>query len=354
MKHPRENKNYLGHSSQVEILENFLDSSKIPHAFLFSGPKGIGKSTLAYHFAKALLTKFSDAPPVKVEAEEPPSFDLFGEAELPKVEVKKAGKETLTTQTSRHAERVENKLHTDMLIIDSDEIEKNDIKIDDVRKLYNFISLTPSESNARVVIIDSADYLNNNAANAILKILEEPTKNTFLILVSHKPAFILPTIKSRCREIKFQNLNDADTDAIIRQNITAKNFNDDLEEIDFAKLISSNSPGQAIFYYNNKAYAIYNELQSNLDNLPSFTYQKVKKLSDISSKTKETWVSFEQIFTHAFYENLKADNQNFISSSDKEKILEKYSQITKIFRDVNHLNFDKGDSIKKIFSTLIN
>lgn len=369
MLHPCENKNFYGHVEQISILENFISSGKIPHAFLFTGVKGIGKATLAYHFAKTLLNLGSESQintnNNSEQPEEVDSFDLFAAPE-PKVENKieqnnSANNISILKNNSRHAEKVERKVHPDLLVIDSDEIEKNEIKIDEVRKIKDFITLTPSESKSRVVVIDSADYLNNNAANAILKILEEPTKNTFIILISHQPAFILPTIKSRCREIKFKGLEQNFLDKIISENIKIKSDDTDkLNQLEYAKNISGNSAGQTIFLYKNDAFDIYNEIKNNLKQLPKFSYLNAKGLSSLVAKSNNHWLVFENVFMHYFYENINVQNinnlndnkSNYLSTIDKEKIFDKYNQISKIFKDTLHLNFDKGDSIKKIISII--
>jgi DNA polymerase-3 subunit delta' len=356
MLHPSENKNFYGHPEQIATLEKFIESGRIPHAYLFTGAKGVGKATLAYHFAKALLNLNSESTQKPEEEKEVDSFDLFGGGllpEEPKPEQKSnSSKISIINHNSKHAEKVERGVHPDLLIIDSDVIEKGEIKIEEVRKIKDFITLTPSESTSRVVIIDSADYLNTNAANAILKVLEEPTKNTFLILISHKPAFILPTIKSRCRELKFKGLEQQYLDKIIKDNIKIKSDDTEkLEKLEYAKKISGNSAGLTIFFYKNDAFDIYQELQNNLNYLPKFSYIKAKKLTTLASSSKEAWQVFENVFINSFYDYVKSINVNQ-ANDNQEKTFDKYSQISTIFRDTVNLNYDKGDSIRKIISII--
>src|SRR5581483_8430144 len=85
---------------------------------------------------------------------------------------------------------------------------RSEIVVEDVRAAIDFLRLTPAEGAWRVLIVDAADDLNRNAANALLKILEEPRPKTVLILVSHAPGRLLPTIRSRCRRLTLAPLND--------------------------------------------------------------------------------------------------------------------------------------------------
>ena len=148
------------------LVNDYLTSS-ISHAYIFAGTKGIGKASLAKNFIKLILS----------------------------------ADEILS-------ERIEENNFLDLMIITKQ--DKNEIGVESVRKITEFLSYTPNECNYKFVIIDSADDLNKNASNALLKILEEPSKNTFLFLISHAPSKLLGTIRSRARIIKFKPLNQHD------------------------------------------------------------------------------------------------------------------------------------------------
>jgi len=87
---------------------------------------------------------------------------------------------------------------------------RDEIVVDDTREVANFLRLTPAEGGWRIVIVDSADDMNRNAANALLKILEEPPRRSLLLLVSHAPGRLLPTIRSRCRMLALKPLPEAE------------------------------------------------------------------------------------------------------------------------------------------------
>lgn len=182
MLHPRDTQNIIGHS---KIMEQFLveaASGRLHHAWIFSGTRGIGKATVAYKCAKALL-----------------SFSISQIAVSNSLKC-----------TSQIEKWVHNKTCPDLCVIDSEAEEQGqstEIKVDQVRDLASFLSTKPVMSEHKVVIIDSIDDLNTNAANALLKTLEEPRPNTYFFLICHQIGRILPTIKSRCRIVKFQPLS---------------------------------------------------------------------------------------------------------------------------------------------------
>lgn len=155
--------NLYGNDEVWQNLVNEALINQVAHAYLFTGPQGIGKSTTAKEYIKYLL----------------------------------GASETL-------AKRIDAGNYLDLLYITKQ--DKHEIGIEMIRKTSNFFRQTPAEGYKKFVIIDSADDLNINAANALLKILEEPTKNTYIFLISHAANCLLSTIKSRCRLIKFKPL----------------------------------------------------------------------------------------------------------------------------------------------------
>jgi DNA polymerase-3 subunit delta' len=180
---PRENTLFLGHEEAVNALYAAARSGRLHHGWLLSGPAGIGKATLAYRFARWLLGGGS-APDLSV-AEDLPA-----------------------------ARRVAAGTHADLLTIERrfDEKRKrmqSEIVVETVQQLGRFLRLTPSEGGWRVVIVDGAEAMNRNAANALLKLLEEPPERAVVLLVSHAPGRLLPTIRSRCRSLRLSALSEA-------------------------------------------------------------------------------------------------------------------------------------------------
>jgi DNA polymerase-3 subunit delta' len=200
--HPRENAVMIGHAAIQERFIREFGQGLTHHAYLMTGAKGIGKATLAYRFARYVLSQGAQEKTV----EEAPSMSLFGDA-LPAVEAPPVQISSLDMDAdSSLFRRIAAGSHTDLLTISpaydaKKHVEKNIITVDEARKVPEFLSLTPAEGLWRVVIVDAVDQLNDNAANALLKILEEPPPRAMLFLVCHQPAAILPTIRSRCRSL---------------------------------------------------------------------------------------------------------------------------------------------------------
>lgn len=216
---PRANPGLMGHAAAEQSLVRATREGRLHHGWLLAGPRGIGKATLAFRFARWLL------------AGAPASLD--DTLELPE-----------DHPVFRH---VMAGSHPDLhlLTIERGQSEstgrrRTEIEVDDVRAMGAFLHLTPALSPWRVVIIDAADEMNMNAATATLKLLEEPPNQAILLLVSHAPTRLLPTLRSRCRRLNLRPLSPEDIGRFIATR---------LPEADNAKVLvdlAEGSPGQAL------------------------------------------------------------------------------------------------------------
>lgn len=188
----------IGQDRALEQFTGAWDSRKVHHAWLLAGPSGVGKASFARAAARRVLA----------EAAGPP-FDLRGlntPDEHPMVKLIDAGS------------------HPDMRWLERLPREKGEglarnISVAQIRDLGQFFTLTPAFSPWRVAVIDTLDELESAAANALLKILEEPPPNTIFFLVSHAPGRLLPTIRSRCRRLQFEALDDEAMTSILEQEV---------------------------------------------------------------------------------------------------------------------------------------
>ncbi len=220
---PRANPDLIGHGVAEARLKRAFGSGKLAHAWLICGPRGIGKATLAYRFARYVLAQGGHGPGAALAAE--PS--LFGpappSATLPGGEPGAGEGEGLYLEPNHPVfRRVAAQGHADLFTVERAFDEKkgtrrSEIVVDDVRGVGGFLSLTAAEGGWRVVVVDSADEMNRNAANAILKVLEEPPKRALLLLVSHNPGALLPTIRSRCQRLVLDRLADAQVAELLRR-----------------------------------------------------------------------------------------------------------------------------------------
>ncbi|APH56890.1 DNA polymerase III, delta' subunit [Granulibacter bethesdensis] len=224
---PRQTSRLYGHEAVEATLASSVRSGRLHHAWLLTGPAGIGKATLAYRFARWLL---AGAPEGESSQQE-----------------KKA--DSLLWLSPEHPvfRRVAADTHADLLSIEAgwDERRKRqrtEIVVDDVREIASFLHLTPAEGGWRVVIVDGADTLNRHAANALLKVLEEPPPRAILLLSCSSPGRLLPTIRSRCRMLRLQALEAApmkDVLATLLPDLAAS-------ERDLLAGLSEGAPGRAL------------------------------------------------------------------------------------------------------------
>jgi DNA polymerase-3 subunit delta' len=176
---PRANPDLLGHEAAEQSLRLLFQSGRLPHALLLAGPRGIGKATLAFRIARHVLANGSGSGT-------DPDGGLAADPE------------------SGVFRRVASGGHADLLTVERGYDARRrrlrgEIVVEDTREIAAFLRLTPAEGGWRVVVVDGADEMNRNAANALLKILEEPPSRALLLLVTHSPGRLLPTIRSRCR-----------------------------------------------------------------------------------------------------------------------------------------------------------
>jgi DNA polymerase-3 subunit delta' len=216
----------VGQDRAVEQFASAWATRKLHHAWLLAGPKGVGKATFAHAAARRVLAE-AGGPPFDLQGLESPD-------EHPIVKLVEAG----SHPDMRQLERLVNERTGNLA---------RNISVDQVRSLAELFDLSPAMSPWRVAVIDTVDDLEPSGANALLKMLEEPPPNSLFFLVSHTPGRLLPTIRSRCRRLDFQTLDDdamtsileaqaPDTNAAERQRIIAMAFGSAGRALAFAEL----------------------------------------------------------------------------------------------------------------------
>jgi len=258
---PRENPNFSGHPGVEQTLLEALNSGRLPHAWLITGPKGVGKATLAYRFARHVLATGGKEAAGSLFGDDLPQGPDDGLYMAPDDPVFK---------------RIASRGHTDFLAIECSVNVKTgklrtEIVVDDVRTISAFLSLTPAEGGWRVVVIDSADEMNRSSANAVLKVLEEPPRKALLLLVSHAPGRLLPTIRSRCRRLALKPLR---TEAVVALLLDSY---PELSPGDAAELarLAEGSIGRALELQQEGGLELYRELTGILGSLPDIDINAV-------------------------------------------------------------------------------
>ncbi|MHC5653661.1 DNA polymerase III subunit delta' [Stappia sp. ICDLI1TA098] len=192
---PRAQGRLIGHArAERELLEAYR-SGRMHHAWILAGPKGIGKATLAFRFARfALVHPDASAPAVR---------------EATSLEVPETSPEFRKIASGAHPGLLHLKRPYDPKRKSKDKI-KQDLTVDEIRRTVPFFGSTGSEGSWRICIVDAADDMNANAANALLKILEEPPRNSLFFVIAHSPGRLLPTIRSRCRTLPVHEMSEAE------------------------------------------------------------------------------------------------------------------------------------------------
>lgn len=258
--HPSETVDLFGQSrAETDFLDAFA-SGRLHSGWLITGPQGVGKATLAWRMAAFLLSQPLVAEDDMFGAPPPPT-SLMLDAEHPDMRLIRSGAHPRLFVLRRAWDDKKDKL-------------KSVITVDEVRKLKNFFGMSATDGGRRVVIVDPADEMNVNAANAILKLLEEPPADAVILMISHQPSRLLPTIRSRCRELRCGLLGADDVTAAL----AAAGIETDAGEALTA--LSGGSVGEAIRLTNLDGLTVYSELVNLFSGLPRFDRQRGLKLAD--------------------------------------------------------------------------
>jgi DNA polymerase-3 subunit delta' len=252
---PRANPDLIGHDAVEGELVRLYQAGRLPHAILFGGPRGIGKATLAFRLARFVLARGPMSGGGARGLAIDPESGVFrrvaagGHADLLTVE--------RSWDPQRHRLR-------------------GGIVVDDMREIARFLHLTAGEEGWRVVVVDGAEEMNRNAANALLKILEEPPRSSLLLLLSHAPGILLPTIRSRCRRFRLDPLPLP----LVRSLLDRYRPRLDAAERAGLSALSEGSIGRALGLADGGGLALYRRLVEILSHLPRLDIRGLQALID--------------------------------------------------------------------------
>jgi DNA polymerase-3 subunit delta' len=254
---PEERAEWFGAPEAERVLLDAYRGGRMHHAWLFGGPLGIGKATLAYRFARfALAHPDPQAPAVHA------ATDLS----LP------AGHPAFRKVAAR--------AHANLLALerpwdDDKKRYRTELTVGEIRRTVSFFGSTAAEAGWRIAIVDPADDMNPSAANALLKVLEEPPARSLFLIVSHAPGRLLPTIRSRCRRLDLTPLSAKAIETAIRSGPEG-----DDEDIGLAAALAEGSLRRAILLVEEDGIATYRAFAALVSRLPDIDVGAMHAFAD--------------------------------------------------------------------------
>ncbi len=311
----------LGHDAEIARFLGAWRGGAMHHAWLLTGPRGIGKASFARAAATRLLAEAAnppiDAPGIET-SQSHPAARLIAAGSHPDY---------------RFVERIENKTGTAL---------QRNISVEQVRDLGNLFAVTPAMSDWRAVVIDAADDLEASAANALLKMLEEPPAKCVFLLVSHVPGRLLPTIRSRCRTLDFQPLGDDVMASILTE-----------QGLDTAKIPAliqraGGSPGKALSYAALDLAPLHDQALAIMRQGDPVNERRAKLAQSLALKASaDRYAAFLQIVP-----TMIADEARRLDGPARLRALDAYRRARETCQLAPRLSFDTGATIFQLGTIL--
>ncbi len=333
--HPRDTIQLFGHGEAERSLLDAYRSRRLSHAWLIGGPRGIGKATLAWRFARFLLANpdpetraVRDAHDLSVPADNPVwgrlSAGAFGDVAVLRREWNDKTKKVFS-----------------------------EIRVDDVRAALQLFQRAAGAGGYRICILDSADDLNRSSANALLKVIEEPPPASLFLIVSHRPADVLPTILSRCRKMILKAPSSADVRAAL-DGFTALDGALPSEAIDDVSVRSGGSVSRALGMLDPARLSFDHDLQAELARLPAIDWRALHRLADrfaVLGAEAAADILIETILDW-LDDRVRAGARAGAPPRNLAPLAEVWEKVRAAARDAETLNLEKRPLLLSIFADL--
>lgn len=316
---PRKREGLVGHPAAAGLLAADHAAGRLHHAWILAGPRGIGKATLAFRFARyllagqpGLLPEEAQAAPLHLPADDP----VF--------------------------RRVASGGHADLRTVETAGA-RGEIRVDAIRDAIRFLKLTPGESAWRVLIVDGADSMNPNAQNAALKVLEEPPRNVLILLIAHRPSLLLPTVRSRCRLLRLAPLDRPAFNEVL------SDIAPELDAEACARLfaVSGGSPGAALELEQLGGRGIKEAVDALLEALPAIDRKALEAVAAAVTENREPghFQAFGRILAACLAERLRATGPD-------AAWLDAEAGVSRLLERCVALSLDRRQTVFEIFGGL--
>ena len=328
--------NIIGHEHQKYLLTRAANEDMVSHAYLFSGPEGVGKKLTALEFAKALNCKSDPKSPPDVEC------------------------------GCGSCSKVARGIHPDVVLVEYEGV--NDIKVDQIREgVEDKLFLKPFEGSFKVVIVDESERMNRSAQNAFLKTLEEPPPDSVIILVTSRETALLPTIRSRCQIVRFSPLP---TESIVK--ILEKETQLSESDLELSSRLSEGSPGLALEFdkdlidwrkelllkISGLDYRSASEVSELADSMPTESTPEDSRKLRLAVEFISLWLrdlimikigADKEFLTHT---DIMEDSIRAARQLSTEDILKRQSSLEHAWSEIFYANANKRLSLENLFINL--
>ena len=328
--HPRERQVLFGHEQAERTFVEGWAAGRLHHAWLIGGPEGIGKATLAYRVARFLLAGGDGASTQSRGLAVPPYHPA--------------------------ARQVAAQSHPDLAVVRRGPRKDGkgysaEISVGDVRRGLGVFGSAAGAGGYRVCIVDSADDLNTNSANALLKLVEEPPARSIFLIVTHAPQRVLATIRSRCRRLELRPLEDSHLRSVIRSLGSPWSETGD-DRLTRAVALGEGSVRRALHMLDEDATALVGEVSALLEALPRVDVKRVLTLAESLSRRGAEDAFALSLDTVSRWASGQVQTQAGVGAARLAPLVEVCEKIARAATEVDIYNLDRRPLVLSMFGDL--